>query len=756
MLDDSLTPLHPHTKTVLDEIQSLIGEGLLEGRYDLLGVLDTGGLGIIVKARDSVINREVALKFLRPAYVGKQDLRAAFAREAQQVGAVDKHENIVSLYDARLGSDLPYLVLELIDGVGLDQVMKERLDPERVIDITIEILSALEYAHDRGVCHGDLKPRNILLTKQGRVKVLDFGFAVAVEGSPGQQSSATLFHAHTKRYSSPEYLQVASATPQTDIFSMGVIIHEFLADGAHPYGDQYGEGDAPISECTEIEPKLAENIDSRLRETIRRCVAWKTKDRFTTVRELRNALSVDKMPPPAPVLRPEHFVGKCLVCGESQGDFQWSPSSRLCQKSGCVQPHLFRGAEDSDETLLVSVMPEWKVDLDLEALPSINRSSPNDIFALEPDGFPGACQGALQGEELGIGRYLPYSQDFLAEVCGVRCGNALCYRLPRIAYAAHLDEIFVLDFSSYRWSGTLKDPRSWAIVNVAVERGVQHLAAWTAGNAGLSLARICQLANHWLPRSRRIRSYALHGPGDGVDDAIRFQLRQAGATVIETASNEVFAPTMIERNVRLHAEVDGRWSRDRFWDVSDGWEGVGLVIYRLILAQVLRDLKPEVVLVPVGTGNLAVGTVLAARDLGQIGLQPRVVGVVPHGDNVLQQLDALMRTSVRRPLREIAKSRPLMPKLESTYTPLLACINHLCRTDLLEIIEVDRKQQENALSNLFRVRVPWIAAEPSSVAAFAAIPDVVKRRGKKRVLVVNSGAGVLSRAEQEFMSQFFR
>lgn len=744
MLTNEATPWQPSPGGPFDRLTEMVGGDLLDQRYKLLTILDVGGLGIVVKAKDEIIGREVAIKFLRPEHCEHIQFRKAFQREAQQAGLVDRHEHIVSLHDAKLTSDPPYLVLELVNGPSLEEVCRTRPSADRAVDIAAAILRALAYAHDRAVMHGDLKPRNVLLTEQGRVKVLDFGFAFSVAPAEGAANEEVRrVFARTDRYAAPEYIVSKEATVKSDIYAFGVLFHELLTGGEHPYRLE--------REVLTDDLSLASSIEPRLRAVIQRCIARDPEDRFSSVLEILQALVGADLPEPVSELPAETFYGRCLVCGENMGAFGWAPATRLCGRRGCVQPHLFRGAGASSETLLVSVAPEWVERLEVVALPSIDGPS-SDLLALRSDRV---LAPRIKNEAVDLlAKWLPYKQDFLAEVCGARCGNALCYRLPRISYAAHLEEVFVLDFSTYKWSGTLKDPRSWAIVNVALERGVQHLAAWTAGNAGLSLARICQLVNHWLPRERRLHCYALHGPSDELDDSIRFQLLQAGCTVIETASDEVFTPGMIERNVRLHAEADGSWSRDRFWDVSDGWEGVGLIMYRLIMAQVLRDLAAEVVVVPIGTGNLAIGTVLAAEDVGRNGGRVSVFGVAPQGDNVRQQIEALMQTAVRRTTYDPSRPRPLMPKLESTYTPLLACIDHFCRRQQLEIIEVDRRQQENALSNLYRVRMPWIAAEPSSVAAFAAITEVKRRRGKGRVLVVNTGCGVLSRREQEFMRPF--
>ena len=168
----------------------MIGK-LLANRYEILEKIGGGGMAIVYKAIDKLLNRVITVKVLREQFVSEDDFIRRFQREAQAVAKLS-HPNIVSIYDVGHEQDFHYLVMEYVEGQNLKEIIVQKapLDPLEAIDYTIQILEALEHAHDSGVVHRDIKPHNILVTRNGKVKVTDFGIAQAV-------SSATLTYTGT-------------------------------------------------------------------------------------------------------------------------------------------------------------------------------------------------------------------------------------------------------------------------------------------------------------------------------------------------------------------------------------------------------------------------------------------------------------------------------------------------------------------------------------------------------------------------------
>jgi serine/threonine-protein kinase len=220
-------------------MQSIGPETIVDGRYRILHRLGSGGMAEVWAAEDSQLGRRVALKLLASRYAKDPDFVERFRREASAAAAM-QHPNIVSIYDRGEWDGTSYIAMELVDGRTLKQLIQERgpAGPSAAIDITIEILKALRYAHKRGIVHRDIKPQNVLLDAEGAVKVADFGIARADGPSEMTEDGAIM---GTVQYVSPEQAQGQPVSPASDLYSAGIVLYELLT-GRVPF-----DGEAPVS-----------------------------------------------------------------------------------------------------------------------------------------------------------------------------------------------------------------------------------------------------------------------------------------------------------------------------------------------------------------------------------------------------------------------------------------------------------------------------------------------------------------------------
>jgi len=214
-----------------------IGDKL--GHYEVLSLLGEGGMGVVYKARDNTLKRDVALKVLPASFLRDPARLARFQREAEVLASLD-HPNVGPIYGIVDSEDSRGLVLALIEGPTLaDQIAMGPLPLDDALSIARQIVEALEYAHDRGVVHRDLKPANIKITPEGVVKVLDFGLAKVLEDEPSKSSlgnSPTMTVGHTRAgvilgtaaYMSPEQAIDRPVDRRSDIFSFGAVLYEML------------------------------------------------------------------------------------------------------------------------------------------------------------------------------------------------------------------------------------------------------------------------------------------------------------------------------------------------------------------------------------------------------------------------------------------------------------------------------------------------------------------------------------------------
>jgi len=275
--------------------------GMRLGSYEILNQLGAGGMGEVYRARDAKLNRDVAIKVLPDALSRDPAALARFEREAQAVAALS-HPNILAIHDFATQDSTTYAVTELLEGDTLRIRMGEHALPVRKgIEYAIQIVRGIAAAHERGIVHRDLKPENIFITRDGVVKILDFGLAKApaaavgvgtvTSGETRMAQTAAGVVMGTVGYMSPEQVRAQPLDHRTDIFSFGAILYEMLT-GRRPFsGDSHVETMNAIlkedpPEFAEINPSLPGSLD----RIVRRCLEKQPEDRFHSAHDLAIAL----------------------------------------------------------------------------------------------------------------------------------------------------------------------------------------------------------------------------------------------------------------------------------------------------------------------------------------------------------------------------------------------------------------------------------------------------------------------------------
>lgn len=245
------------------------------GRYKLISRIAIGGMGEVWQAKDEVILRDVAIKILKPEYLGDPGFLERFRTEARHAARVN-HEGIANVFDYGEDSGSAFLVMELVPGDSLAKILErdKSLAVDRVLDIVAQTARALFAAHEEGMVHRDVKPGNLLITPDGHVKITDFGIARVAD----QVSlTATGQVMGTVQYLAPEQATGKPASPATDIYSLGIVAYEALA-GKRPFtGDS--QMAIAMAQINEAPPALPSNIDQRVQNLILSCLAKKPAQR---------------------------------------------------------------------------------------------------------------------------------------------------------------------------------------------------------------------------------------------------------------------------------------------------------------------------------------------------------------------------------------------------------------------------------------------------------------------------------------------
>jgi len=286
------------------------------GDYEVKSLLGAGGMGEVYRAHDSRLGRDVAIKVLPASFAADADRLRRFEQEARAAAALN-HPNILAVYQMGTHAGAPYLVSELLEGEPLRELLKRgRLVVRKAIDYGVQMARGLSAAHEKGIVHRDLKPENLFVTKDGRIKILDFGLARLTQRLPSSQQSALTAGSATEPgvvmgtvgYMSPEQVRGQTADHRTDIFSFGTILYEMLA-GTRAF--QKATSADTMSAILNEEPvsvsQLTTNIPPALQRVVHRCLEKAPEQRFQTASDLAfalDALSESSLSTPAlPALR---------------------------------------------------------------------------------------------------------------------------------------------------------------------------------------------------------------------------------------------------------------------------------------------------------------------------------------------------------------------------------------------------------------------------------------------------------------------
>ncbi len=263
---------------------------VISGRYVVQAVVGTGGMAVVYRAFDQKKNRIVAIKVLRPEYESDEEFVRRFSREAEAASKVS-HENIVNMLDVGIDGDLRYIVMEYVDGQTLKDMIRQRgtIHPDTAIRMTIRILAAVDHAHRNGIVHRDIKPQNILVDNQGRVKVADFGIArlKASQTTRIEEGGSTGSALGSVHYFSPEQARGEVADEKSDLYSVGVVMYEMLT-GQVPFDGETSVSVAlkHLSEAPRSMRDHQEGISKALDEVVMRALCKDPAKRYQTAAEM--------------------------------------------------------------------------------------------------------------------------------------------------------------------------------------------------------------------------------------------------------------------------------------------------------------------------------------------------------------------------------------------------------------------------------------------------------------------------------------
>jgi eukaryotic-like serine/threonine-protein kinase len=315
---------------------------LLGGRYELEGIVGRGGMAEVFRARDIRLDRIVAVKTLRDDLARDQTFQARFRREAQSAASLN-HPSIVAVYDTGEdmvgGTPVPYIVMEYVDGRTLRDLLRDdrRLLPERAAEITDGVLRALDYSHRNGIVHRDIKPGNVMLTRDGQIKVMDFGIARAVSDAQATMTQ-TAQVIGTAQYLSPEQARGERVDARSDLYSSGCLLYELLV-GRPPF-----TGDSPVAiayQHVREEPIPPSRIDPEVPAwadaIVLKAMQKDPNDRYQTAGEMRN--DIQRALSGAPVAAPQYTQTYAA------GTRRMTQSTQVAGATSAIPPYRY-GEED--------------------------------------------------------------------------------------------------------------------------------------------------------------------------------------------------------------------------------------------------------------------------------------------------------------------------------------------------------------------------------------------------------------------------
>lgn len=267
----------------------------LGGRYQIIERIGGGGMALVYKAHDILLNRNIAIKVLRQQFVNDEEFIRRFRREAQSAASLS-HPNVVSVYDVGQEDDIHYIVMEYVEGQNLNEIIKERapLQVDEAIRIASQIADALDHAHHNQIIHRDIKPHNILIGRNGRVKVTDFGIARAVTSTTITQTGSVVGSVH---YFSPEHAKGVATGEKSDLYSLGIVLYQMLT-GRLPF-----LGESPISvalkhlqehfeEPRSVNPMIPQSVENIILKSMRK----NPGERYQSAKEMLHDLETCLLP----------------------------------------------------------------------------------------------------------------------------------------------------------------------------------------------------------------------------------------------------------------------------------------------------------------------------------------------------------------------------------------------------------------------------------------------------------------------------
>ena len=264
---------------------------VLAGRYELFERIGEGGMSVVYKAKDKLLNRFVAIKILKPQFINDSKFIDSFRRESQAAASLS-HPNIVNIYDVGREGNIHYIVMELIEGKTLSDYIKEQgaMSYPKVIALSKQIAAALSFAHKNHIIHRDVKPHNIMITPNGTAKITDFGIAKAVNAATIVDNTDGIIG--SVHYFSPEQARGGYVDEKSDIYSLGIVMYEMLT-GQVPF-----DGDNPVNIALmhingEMIPpsKLVDGVPPALEHIIMKCTDKYPINRYASADELIEALN---------------------------------------------------------------------------------------------------------------------------------------------------------------------------------------------------------------------------------------------------------------------------------------------------------------------------------------------------------------------------------------------------------------------------------------------------------------------------------
>ena len=622
------------------------------GHYRVLRLLGTGGMGEVYAAEDMRLHRTVALKILPATLAADADRRKHFEREAQAVAALN-HPNIVTIHSVEEAGDVMFLTMEAVEGRTLKEMMDAGALPiDTVMRVATAMSDALAAAHQRGITHRDLKPANIMVTPDGRVKVLDFGLAklreaereAAAEQPTRMQSDNLTGEGRiigTVAYMSPEQAEGKPVDQRSDIFSAGVVLHE-MAAGERPF-----KGDTDISLISSILKdtpssitELRPDVPAGLARIVRRCLAKAPERRYQTATDLRNDLEELKQDldsgtaarpvPVVPSRRPKRrawlAIGLIAVVAIAAGLFAWVRFRPATSSSAIFTAEHFTPLTNSGAAYQAALSADGRYVVHLKdenGRPSVwlrQTATPSDQCIVPP-----ADVWILGVTFSPDGNYVYYVAMASG---GAARGVGFLYKVPVLG--GSVAPIRVLEDIDSAPSFS-PDGRRIAFARGEVVRGVivNHLMvagidgsgarSITVGSGSLHLFRV---APAWSPDGKTILVPAMQGSKNsavGAVDAATGSIRIVSEPWGPIGSVRWMADG---RSFVMEANASNSSSAAQLWQVSypsgerhritndmNGYTGVSLSADATLLATVQSSTQAKIWIVPAGGGE--------AREIGE-------------------------------------------------------------------------------------------------------------------------------------------